>query len=249
MLRQVPCIAAGLMLAACAAPPHPVPTSSTAAPPEAMAPAGAVAPPVVPAVPHDAQRFDIDPATSEIRVLVYRGGLLASLGHNHVIVNRALAGTVDLPDDIHAAHLVLQIPVSQFVVDEDAVRAEEGPAFAGARGEDVKSGTLRNMLGAALLDAAQFPGIRIDSSAIAGAEPQLLATLRVTVKGVVHELQVPFELQRRDGRLIGTGRVQLTHAQLGMKPYSVAAGALAVQEAFDIKFHFEARPAVTGGAI
>ncbi len=242
MIRPLLCMAAGSLLAACAAPRHPAPTPSTAPP-------AAVAPPVVTAAPQDAQRFDIDSANSEIRVLVYRAGLLTSLGHNHVIVNRAIAGTVDLPDDVHAAHLVLEIPVSKFVVDDDLVRAEEGPAFTGARGEGVKGGTLRNMLGAALLDAAQFPGIRIDSLAVAGVEPQLVATLRVTVKGVAHELQVPFELQRRDGKLIGTGRAQLTHAQLGLKPYSVAAGALAVQEAFDIKFHFEALPAAPGGAI
>lgn len=229
MIRQLQWMAAGLMLASCASPPPPVPPASDAVP-AAASPA-----------PVAARHFEIDPANSEIRVLVYRGGLLASLGHNHVIVNRAIAGTVQLPDDVHAAHLVLEIPVSGFVVDEDAVRAEEGPAFAGSRGEDVKGGTLRNMLGAALLDGAHFPGIRIESLAVTGAEPRLTVALRVTVKGRPHELQVPFELQRRDGRLIGTGRTQLTHAQLGLKPYSVAAGALAVQEAFDIKFHFEAR--------
>jgi polyisoprenoid-binding protein YceI len=241
MLRPLLCMAAGLMLAACAAPPQPAPASSAVAPP------AAVAPPVVTAVPRDVRRFDIDPASSEIRVLVYRGGLLASLGHNHVIVNRAVAGTLDLPDDVHAAHLVLQIPVAKFVVDEDVVRAEEGPAFAGARGEDVKTGTLRNMLGTALLDAGRYPEIRIESVAVTGEEPRLTATLRITVKGIPHELQVPFELQRSEGRLLGSGRVQLNHAQLGLKPYSVAAGALAVQESFDVKFRFEAVPAAQQG--
>ena len=40
--------------------------------------------------------YRIDSSKSELRVLVYRAGPLASLGHNHVMVNRAVEGAVVL---------------------------------------------------------------------------------------------------------------------------------------------------------
>lgn len=39
--------------------------------------------------------YHIDPAQSELRILVYRAGPIAALGHNHVIVNRAVSGSVE----------------------------------------------------------------------------------------------------------------------------------------------------------
>jgi len=42
--------------------------------------------------------YRVDENQSELRVLVYRAGALARFGHNHVIVNRAVRGSVNVTD-------------------------------------------------------------------------------------------------------------------------------------------------------
>ncbi len=101
-------------------------------------------------------------------MLVYRAGPLARMGHNHVMVNRSLRGEVDLPRDVTAASFHLIVPADAFMVDDTDARREEGPDFAGDVPDDAKAGTLRNMLSPAVLDAAEFPEITVQSLAVQG---------------------------------------------------------------------------------
>src|SRR5271163_3381981 len=87
--------------------------------------------------------YRIDSSKSELRVLVYRAGALARLGHNHVVVNRALGGAVKLTDG--ASGFALNVPASGFVVDDAQARREEGSDFAAEIPDEAKAGTLRNM--------------------------------------------------------------------------------------------------------
>ena len=144
--------------------------------------------------------YRIDPAQSELRILVYRAGPLAPLGHNHVIVNRALGGSVNMPGRLPRRHFRLSVPAAGFVVDDARLRREEGADFAEDIPEDAKSATLHNMLSAALLDAAQFPAITVRSVAVQGTGDALEATLAVNVAGHASTLVVPFSL---DGSRVG----------------------------------------------
>jgi hypothetical protein len=150
--------ALALVLAACAAPKarQPVPQSPGESPPP-------------PGLPLPGRAFRIDESQSELRILVYRAGPLARLGHNHVMVNRAIRGTVNWADEPGASVFSLIIPAAGFVVDDAQARSEEGPDFSGEIPEDAKSGTLHNMLSAAVLDADEFPSITVNSIAAAGA--------------------------------------------------------------------------------
>src|SRR5258707_12134748 len=88
--------------------------------------------------PAGAAAYSIDSAQSELRLLVYRAGPMARLGHNHVILNRAVGGWGDaaaagLPGSRAApesASFSLYVPVADFIVDEVPARAEEGPDFS-----------------------------------------------------------------------------------------------------------------------
>src|SRR6202041_2149016 len=96
--------------------------------------------------------YRIDESRSELRILVYRAGPLAHLGHNHVIINRSLHGVVDLAETGDSA-FSMEVPAAGFVVDDAQARSQEGADFAAAVPDDAKAGTLRNMLSTALLDA------------------------------------------------------------------------------------------------
>ena len=73
--------------------------------------------------------YRVDGSRSELRILVYRAGPLARLGHNHVMVNRSLSGTVNLADAPDASEFRLIVPVAGFVVDDAQARHEEGSDF------------------------------------------------------------------------------------------------------------------------
>ena len=229
-----------LLLAACgAAPPR-----QAAGPREAPAQA--------PQPPRGGALYRIDPAQSELRLLVYRSGTMARLGHNHVIVNRSLDGWVAVAASIAASSFWLKIPAAAFAVDEAGARAEEGADFAAVVAEDAKSATLRNMLGAALLDADRFPDITVRSlelheSVDGSASGTPVALLRIRVAGRDSTLSVPFSLERTAGRLSATGETGLRQSAIGLRPFSVMHGAIQVQDELRLKFRIVAFPFQAAG--
>jgi hypothetical protein len=126
---------------------------------------------------------------------------MATLGHNHVIANHALGGWVRYAGKVAEASFALTVPDAGFVVDDDSMRREEGADFAEETPQDAKSGTLRNMQSAALLDAAQFPEITVRSVAITGAAGEFTATVAVSVAGHESRLDVPFSWATFPGRV------------------------------------------------
>lgn len=230
-----------LLLTACGAPKIKPGTGPAAGPP--VAPAG------IPA-------YQIDPAQSELRLLVYRAGPLARLGHNHVIINRAVAGWVDAKEPLSSASFSLRVPVADFVVDDAQARGQEGADFSAAVPDDAKSGTRHNMLSTALLDAERYPSITLTSTGIRTQSGQLLATMTVELKGRESVIAVPFTLETSPGRLAerlaerldeglaeglaerlaASGTAVLRQSELGLTPLNVMLGALQVQDEITVKF-------------
>jgi len=191
--------------------------------------------------------YHVDEAQSELRVLVYRAGPLARLGHNHVMVNRAIRGAVSLADAPGSAAFWLSVPAAAFVVDDEQARAGEGADFAATVPDDARSGTLQNMLGAALLDAAEFPSITVKSLRVSAAQDAanpgaMTAAVTVGIAGHESSIDVPFTLQSDARRLSATGRVELRQTDVGLTPYSLMLGALQVQDAMTVKFKIVALP-------
>jgi hypothetical protein len=225
-----------LLLAACGAPR-----------PRHAPPQNPVESPSTPNLSLSGRVYRIDESHSELRILVYRAGPLAHLGHNHVIINRSLHGAVNVAAGGSA--FSVEVPVGGFVVDDAQARSEEGPDFAAAVPDDAKSGTLRNMLGTALLDADEFPTIVVKSAAAAVSRdaPQagvqggpssgdVTVAVAISVAGHESTIEVPLKLQSDSNRLSASGSLELRQTALGLTPYSLMLGALQVQDAMTIKF-------------
>jgi YceI-like domain len=194
--------------------------------------------------PAGAAAYSIDAAQSELRLLVYRAGPMAHLGHNHVILNRAVGGWVDAAARPESASFSLYVPVADFVVDDERARSEEGQDFSADVPEEAKSGTRRNMLSAALLDAERFPVITLTSVGInQAAEGNLTATLTIGVAGHESTLAVPFTLEISPDRISAAGSVVLRQSDLGLTPLRVMLGALQVQDDITVRFKFVAAAA------
>jgi hypothetical protein len=191
--------------------------------------------------PAGAAAYSIDAAQSELRLLVYRAGPMARLGHNHVILNRAVGGWVDAAARPESASFSLYVPVADFVVDDARARSEEGQDFSAEVPEEAKSGTRRNMLSAAVLDAERFPVITLTSVGITQvSEGNLTATLTIGVAGHESTLAVPFMLTISSDRISAAGSMVLRQSDLGLTPLSVMLGALQVQDDITVRFRFVA---------
>ena len=227
MRKHLNAAALALLLAACGAPPARVSSTHPAATPPAPPPASAPA-------AHGAA-YRIDASHSELRLLVYRAGVMAKLGHDHVIVNRALEGSVTYSGDLAGAAFFLIVPTSGFVVDEDAARRQEGADFSEQIDADAKAGTLHNMLGPAVLDAQGHPAITVRSVSVATAASGAQATVRVSVAGHESSLVVPFTVDTLPGRLHAQVDFTVRETSLGLTPFSIFLGALRVEDQVRVK--------------
>ena len=186
--------------------------------------------------------YRIDPQTSNVRLLVYRDGLLSTFGHNHVVSSKEFTGTIHLQPAPGQSRVELSIPVDRLIVDDAALRRLEGADFANEPSKDDIAGTRTNMLGSALLNAGQFPTIKVTgTSGPLDAKNSAMLDLSVQLVGKEIKLTIPFILKLEGDQLEASGEVELSHKQLGLKPFSALLGSLRVAEQMKFKCRIRAR--------
>jgi hypothetical protein len=195
--------------------------------------------------------YDLQAADSLLEIRAYRGGALASAGHNHIIASHDLSGTVYVPDDVLKTSFEVHVPLATLTVDEAALRAQEmSPDFPPEVPESAKQGTRTHMLGPELLDAESNPEIILRAlglTADPSAADTVLAHIQASVRGAPHEFSAPVHYVRAGGSLTLSGQVRVRQSDLGLKPYSAMLGALQVQDEMLISFRLVARAATTHG--
>ena len=195
--------------------------------------------------------YDIVADESLLIVLAYRGGALASAGHNHLIACHALEGSFHVPADVLQSTFEVRIPVATLSVDEPTLRAHEDPgSFPPEVPDAARQGTRRNMLGPALLNAERDPEIVLRSlslvpapvpGAAGEAEGSVLATIESTVAGTMRTIKVPVHYRLAAGTLEASGDMPLRQSDLGLTPFSALLGALVVQDEMRVRFRIVAR--------
>jgi len=224
-------IAACLLAAGC--------FSLTRTPPPVAAPSA----PQLPGTPSEvpgATLYQINPAASQVDILVYRGGTLARLGHNHVMTSKAVTGRVWLHPQLEKSRFELSFPVAQLVVDDAEARRAAGAEFPPDIPQGDKDGTRKNMLRAEVLDAEQFPQVRLQAVRVSGSQAAPQITTRITIKDASREIEVPAKVTVDGSRLTAAGEFDVQQSDFGMKPFSVALGAIAVKDQLHIKFELVA---------
>lgn len=189
---------------------------------------------------HAMSHYIVDTQTSQIRLLVYRDGPMASFGHNHIITGQ-VRGEFNVSDTVSTSGFSIEIPVETFVVDVPASRIEEGAEFATKVSDDARQGTRRNMLGENVLDAKQHPLIRIESVALIGPRWNPNVTARITLRGKSSELKFPVAVFEQSDSLRVIAAFRVLQSDLGMIPFTVLGGALGVRDAIDVRVRLVAR--------
>jgi len=175
------------------------------------------------------------------QILVYRGGAMARLGHNHVIASHHLSGLVFVTDDPTQWRFDIGIPVNELTIDEPAMREQAGADFPPGVPQSARDGTRKNLLSEALLDGERYPEIRLRATDVVAAGEGFDVGVEITIKDQVRNVRVPVTLERMAGALIARGEFPLKQSDLGFKPFSVAMGTLVVLDEMRIHFEVSAR--------
>jgi polyisoprenoid-binding protein YceI len=193
------------------------------------------------AVPAGAREYAVVAEESLLQILVYRGGAMARLGHNHVIASRHLAGTVFVTEDTTQTRFDIEIPVNELTIDEPAMREQAGADFPPGVPQSARDGTRKNLLSEALLDGEKYPVIRLRATEVVAAGDSYVAVVAITIKDQLRSVRVPVTLDRKPGALVARGEFPLKQSELGFKPFSVAMGTLVVLDEMRILFEIVAR--------
>ncbi len=188
-----------------------------------------------------ATEYRVDPEASLLQLYVYRAGPLARLGHNHVVASRDLQGTVWYRDRQGRSAFRISLPVAQLTVDEPGLREAAGDDFPGEIPPEDIEGTRGNMLGEAVLDAARHPELSAELVAVENSGEALTVTTALTIRGRRRLVDFPLRVRVDEDRLVATGETTVSHAALGLEPFSIMGGALSVAEDIGVRYRVVAR--------
>jgi hypothetical protein len=213
-----------------------------AAPPRGETPPAAETP-VTAAGPAEAATAGEDwtVVASQFTVRVYRDGPMQKLGHDHLITSEGLVGGISLGKPLTETRFELRVPLESLVVDDESARAAAGGVFAAPVPQKDRDATRHNMLGAKLLDAASQDTMRLTALSLTGGSGRYEARVRVSLAGRESEVAAPFTVTVEGDHLKAHAAFRLTHADLGLEPFTVALGALRVRDDFDVDLTLEAR--------
>ena len=179
--------------------------------------------------------YAIDPGASLVAVTVRRGGLMARLGHDHVVASHTLTG--------YAAPGMGRADVSfrldQLTVDEPQLLRDAG--IGTSPSPEAVEGTRRNMLGP-VLDAGRYPVVTLHADLPADGRLRVAVTLH----GTTRRMDLPAAVRVDEKQVTARGTARLKQTEFGITPFSVGAGLLAVQDELEIRFDIVAhrwRPA------
>jgi hypothetical protein len=193
------------------------------------------------AIPAGASAYRIVAEDSLLQILVYRGGAMARLGHNHVIASHQLSGSVYVTGDFALSRFDAAFPVNELAIDEPAMREMAGADFPPGVPQSARDGTRNNMLSEALLDGAKYPMVRLRATEVVAAGDYFDVDVEITIKDRVRHVRVPTKITVKDGVISASGEFPLKQSELGLKPFSIAMGALVVIDEMRVRFNVIAR--------
>ena len=176
--------------------------------------------------------YEVDAATSRVVIEVRRGGALAQLGHDHVIVSHDVVGYV-APNDGRAD---LYLSLDRLVVDEPDQRTEA--RFDGQPPDEAIAGTRTNML--RKLAAAEHPYAVIAVRGVGRDATGSWLEATISLNGAERALRIPVTIAVTPETVNVDGEVTLAQTDFGIVPYSILAGALSVQDPVAIRFRIRA---------
>lgn len=169
-----------------------------------------------------AARHEVDAAASTMTVHVKKAGLFRTFGDDHEVRAPLKSGFVD-DGPPSAVDIIIDASRLQ-VLDPGASKSDRDQVQA-------------RMLGPDVLNVSNFPQIRFQSTAVVRTAAGWNVTGQLTLHGETHPIVVAVTNDR--GRYRGTASFNQT--AFGIKPVSVAGGAVKVKDEVSIDFDIATR--------
>jgi len=170
--------------------------------------------------------FKVDPAQSSLVLQLFKDGVAARLGHDHVVHASVFSGTVAYdPRNPEASSIRVAVDVGSLIADDPGTRRKFG--MVGEPSASDRAEIDKAMKADGQLAAARFPSMTFTSTAIATQpDGRLLVTGRLTIRGVTNELKFPVQMSMEGAQLRGRAQLKFKQSSFGYPPYSALLGAI-----------------------
>jgi hypothetical protein len=176
---------------------------------------------------------DVD--LSKSRVFTFVGA--TGFGHEHAVEGRLVSGFVNLGATQDAGELVFDM--RSFDADTPAARKYIG--LKGETDDSTREQVNENMLGADVLDVADYPTAKFEIQSAtrhegtkAGSRPQFLLDGKFTLHGVTKHLRILAETEESRGMIHLRSRFSVLQSQFGITPFTKLLGAIGVADKLTI---------------
>jgi polyisoprenoid-binding protein YceI len=177
--------------------------------------------------------YAIDPGISRFTVRVFASGMFSAFGHNPTLAVRDLEGEAEFsPDALDEARLLIKIKAASLTVT-DNISDKDRRELEAAMNQDV-------------LETSRYPEIIFESTKVSASKAgdtqffiNLVGTL--TLHGVSNNQAVAAQVSLTGDMLSAHGEFSVLQSAYGIKPVSVAGGALKVKDELKCSFDIVAR--------
>src|SRR5262245_49236946 len=152
------------------------------------------------------------------------------------MTSQDFTGLVWIHPEFSRSGFELAFPVAKLVVDDAEARRAAGGDFPPDIPQSDKDGTRKNMLKPEVLDGEHYAQVQLRSAKIGGTLEAPQVTAHITIKDASRDVEVPVQLAVEGEKLRASGEFDILQTDFGITPFSVALGALEVQDRLHIKF-------------
>lgn len=155
----------------------------------------------------------IDTANSTITIHVGKSGLFSAAGHEHQVSARIEDGAID---DTGPGRIWFTVQAASLAVLPETDQAK-----------------VQTTMQSDVLESERYPDIKFESTLVRGTgENRWMVTGNLTLHGMTHPVTI--NVGKTNGAYTGEARIKQT--QFGIKPVSVAGGAVKVKDELQIEF-------------
>ena len=181
--------------------------------------------------------YRVDAQKSQIQVMVRRGGLMAKLGHDHIVSSNQLQGFIQLDSTEGLCEAAFFVPLGLMEVDNqllrDQARMDTNPSAA-----DI-AGTKSNMLKS--IEAQLFPFAQIRSSDCSNLLSGDSIAVELELHGVTQQRELSIDWQQVDSKtLAANGRFSILQSDFGITAFSIMNGLIRVEDRLEISVQLTA---------
>ncbi len=181
--------------------------------------------------------YKVDSELSQVLIRAYRGGLMAKLGHDHIIASQDLQGYIRIHNKTGECRADFYAPLKSLDVDNEKFRAAENLDTNPSQADIIA--TKKNMLRS--LEQAQFPFVQLHSSNCSPALSAGTIDVDLSLHGVTRKRQLTVEFSLSDEQPIMLhGDFSILQTDFGIEPFSIMNGLIKVEDRLDLRYSIRA---------